>query len=351
VKSNDRLAMLTTRLASAASRLCGSNAQLLKSTSKSLLQQRAACSSLLSSQLAIKNESALSLSTYKLQYAVAAFSTSVKPVSSSDALDLPSNFKLDPKSSFYKKLAAISNDTNNNTDSDSDTEDNTPSTITTSTDIYTSTLPLSTVGSIHLDASIWLKSPIRLDLLQAAVHYYRSCLRGRRKAKTKTIGEVSGSGKKRRQQKGLGRARMGHSRPPHHRKGAKAHGPKNTRDYGDIKLNKKVRKLALRHALSQKYQEGSLVLVNDFDQISYKTKEFDKWIKEVVDEKQSALVLDHDDEDKHRVTANLRAAGANIPHVKVANHLGANVYDIIKYNRLILSLAALEKIESRLKEE
>jgi hypothetical protein len=82
------------------------------------------------------------------------------------------------------------------------------------------------IGTIHLEETVFGRSPIRTDIIHRVVVYQRNKKRGKRNAgaKTKTISEVSGSGKKMRPQKGSGQARCGHKRPPHWRGGAKAHG-------------------------------------------------------------------------------------------------------------------------------
>jgi large subunit ribosomal protein L4 len=107
---------------------------------------------------------------------------------------------------------------------------------------------------LYLNESIFGHDVIRLDLLQRTVEYQRNQKRGQRTAKTKTIGEVRGSTKTVRQQKGTGQAQAGHSRPAHWRGSAKAHGSKGkSQDYSNCNLlNKHVRKLTLTHALSQK---------------------------------------------------------------------------------------------------
>lgn len=215
-------------------------------------------------------------------------------------------------------------------------------------------------GTLHLDASVFGCDPIRVDFLKRAVNYYRARKRGRRKAKTKTISEVSGSGKKVRQQKGTGRARAGHSRPPHWRGGAKAHGPKNITDYGKTKLNKKVRTAATRHVLSQKLKENNLLVLSQLHELpTHKTGQLvrllNPWdiggIKGA-----SALLLDHyypAEEDGmpngfEGVPANLHVASRNIPRFNVANTDAANVWEILKYEKLILTLAAIEHLEKRL---
>lgn len=215
-------------------------------------------------------------------------------------------------------------------------------------------------GSLWLDARVFGRDPIRIDLLKRAVDYIRAKIRGRRSAVTKTIAEVSGSGRKLRPQKGLGKARVGHRRPPHFRGGAKAHGPKNVTDYGNTKLNKKVRKQALCHALSQKLKEGNLMLVNSLEIESHKTRVLDDVLRQWTiggTDGASALVLDHyypaaDSALKmyRGVPANLFAAARNIPRVRVGNTHAANVYDLLKHDKVVLTLEALKVLEGRLKD-
>lgn len=222
---------------------------------------------------------------------------------------------------------------------------------------------LNQVGSIWLNETVFGCDPIRVDLLKRAVDYYRAKKRGRRKAKTKTIGEVSGSGRKLRRQKGTGQARVGHSRPPHFRGGAKAHGPKNVTDYGNTKLNKKVRRLALMNALSQKLKEGNLLLFNQFyDLPSHKTSQLVRLLSPwKIGAKHdqggtSALILDHyyPEDGEHEATPyngvplNLFLASSNVPNVTVGNEHSINVYDILKHEKLVLTLAVLERLEKRL---
>lgn len=221
-------------------------------------------------------------------------------------------------------------------------------------------------GSIHLSSEVFGQDPIRTDILHRCVIYQRNKLRGKRNggARTKTIGEVSGSGKKMRNQKGGGVARAGHKRPAHWRGGAKAHGPKGSIQDYETKLNKKVRKMGIRMALSQKLKEGNLILVDSFSDLgTYKTKVLSKMLYELagvgsVDGK-SGYIVDHvldeineNDEDAVAtslggVDINLKVASGNIFRCKVTNQRNVNVYDLLKHEKLILSLSALEKLEER----
>lgn len=222
-------------------------------------------------------------------------------------------------------------------------------------------------GTLWLDPSVFGADPIRIDLMKQSVDYIRNKIRGRRKAKSKTISEVSGSGRKVRQQKGTGQARAGHSRPAHWRGGAKAHGPKNVVDYGDVKMNRRAKRLAIVSALSQKLKEGNLIVVDNFRLSSHKTSPWSRLLEHgfgIGRGGNSALILDHyleleearegsesADAAYRGVPINLWVASANIKEIKVANQRFANVYDILKKEKLILTISALEQIEGRWKTE
>mmetsp|Transcript_11651 Transcript_11651/g.23892 ORF Transcript_11651/g.23892 Transcript_11651/m.23892 type:complete len:381 (-) Transcript_11651:195-1337(-) len=218
------------------------------------------------------------------------------------------------------------------------------------------------VGTLWLDECVFGCDPIRVDLLKRAAVYYRAKKRGRRKAKTKGIHEVSGSGRKLRPQKGQGRARVGHSRPPHFRGGAVAHGPSNLTDYGKTKLNKKVRHMAIRNALSQKLLEGNLIILNNLYELpTIKTNALAKHLN-IFDigglrGGASALILDdyqpEKDEglDHYGVPVNFWLASRNIPKLMVGSQFKAVVYHILKHEKLVLTVAAVEKLEQRLKVE
>ena len=219
------------------------------------------------------------------------------------------------------------------------------------------------VGTLYLSERIFGHDDIRVDLLARTVQYQRNQKRGKRKAITKTISQVSGSGRKVRQQKGSGRARAGHSRPAHWRGGAKAHGPKGSiQDYANCKLNKRAKRLALTHALSQKLKEGNLILLNHMNVPSYKTKELakllDRW--DVGGRYgTTAYLVDHvaveeekeenvEEETWKGVPVNLSVASQNIYKVHVSNQLRTNVYDILKHEKLVMTVQAVTALEARL---
>lgn len=222
------------------------------------------------------------------------------------------------------------------------------------------------VGTFHLSEHTFGCDPVRVDILHRVVVWQRNKKRGKRNAgaRTKTISEVSGSGRKVRNQKGGGVARAGHSRPAHWRGGAKAHGPKGKIQDYTTKLNKKVRRMGMRHALSQKLLEGNLIITNDMAATTHKTKVLDDMLKQFdVSGKYGATALMVDDakaEDNDKgsedsetfvyggVNVNLKVASGNLPKVKVMNQIACNVYDMLKYKKLFLSLDAVRALEARL---
>jgi len=216
------------------------------------------------------------------------------------------------------------------------------------------------VGTIHLPPYLFGQDPIRIDILHRCVIYQRNKKRGKRfPAITKTISTKSGSGKKMRPQKGSGRARAGHKRAAHWRGGAKAHGPKGAVQDYTTKLNKKVRKMGLRHALSQKLKEGNLILINEMRGPSIKTRELSAALElfdiggKKAEVGATALILDEPEDEEESVGgvhAVLRLASRNLHKIKVLNQMQANVYDILKYDKLMVSLSALQALEDRLPE-
>lgn len=193
-------------------------------------------------------------------------------------------------------------------------------------------------GEIELAEAVF-GLPVRRDILARAVNWQ---LAKRRQGthKTKGISDVQGTTKKPYKQKGTGHARQGSLRSPQFRGGAVIFGPVvRSHEHG---LPKKVRKLALKTALSSKQAEGKLVVVDTLSAKNAKTKEIagklDKlgWT--------SVLLI-----DGPAVDENLRRAAANIKGVDLLPQQGANVYDILRRDLLVLSKAAVEHLEARLK--
>lgn len=157
-------------------------------------------------------------------------------------------------------------------------------------------------------------------------------------ASTKGRSEVSGSTRKLWRQKGTGRARVGTIRSPIRRGGGVIFGPK-PRDYG-CKVPKKVRRQALKIALTTKCQDNKLMILNNFDLETIKTRDFVKVMSNL--SIKNVLIVTHEK------NANLELSSRNVPGVKVLGHEGLNVYDILRYENLVLLESAIPKIEERL---
>lgn len=192
-------------------------------------------------------------------------------------------------------------------------------------------------GEIELPAEVFGAAP-RADIMARVVHWQLAKRRaGTHKAKG--MGEVSGTTKKPYRQKGTGNARQGSLRSPQFRKGGVVHGPV-VRDHG-YSLNKKVRRLGLISALSQKAAEGKLVVLDSAAvPADAKTGAVAKQLKALG--WTSALVVDAAaDENFVRVIRNL-------PKVQVLPTIGANVYDILNHDVLAVTRAGVEALKERL---
>jgi len=192
-------------------------------------------------------------------------------------------------------------------------------------------------GSIDLDEAIFGLEP-RADILHRCV-VYQLAKRQQGTHKTKERNEVSGTTKKFGRQKGSGGARHGNRKAPLFRGGGKAHGPR-VRSHA-INLPKKVRRLALRHALSSKVASGNLVIVDEVKLADAKTKSVISAFEKLG--LGSALIVDTQfDESFGR-------AARNVPGIDLLPVVGANVYDILRKDKLVLTKAAVEGLEARLK--
>lgn len=193
-------------------------------------------------------------------------------------------------------------------------------------------------GSVDLSDEIFGLEP-RTDILQRMVRWQLA----KRQAgthKSKTRGEVHGTTAKMYKQKGTGRARHGAKTAPQFRGGGKAFGPVVRSHAHD--LPKKVRALALKHALSAKVKSDSLIVLEAATAESAKTKALlDQFAKLGL---ASALVVGGGE-----VEANFRLAARNIPNVDVLPVQGINVYDILRRDKLVLTKAAIEALEERFK--
>jgi len=200
------------------------------------------------------------------------------------------------------------------------------------------TLDNSAAGEIDLAESVF-GLPARADLLARVVRW-QLARRQQGTHDTKEIGEISGGGRKPRPQKGSGRSRHGSTRSPQWRKGAVIFGP-TPRSHAH-ELPKKVRSLGLRTALSSKLSEGKLLVIDRAALDAPKTKDVANRFKALG--LASALIIDGE-----AVDANFAKAARNLPGIDVLPQQGANVYDILRRDVLVLTRAAIEKLEARLK--
>src|ERR1700751_123482 len=193
------------------------------------------------------------------------------------------------------------------------------------------------VGSLELADEVF-NAPVNEALLYEAVRHYQAGRRGGN-AKTKTRHEVSGSGKKLWRQKGTGRARMGSIRSPVWRHGGTVHGPQ-PRDYS-YRLPRKMELGALRSALSAKLRDGELKVIEGFTLADHKTKQF-KATLGALECSRKVLVVDNGENRK------LALGSRNIPGVKLGPSRDVNVYDVLGYDRVLLSQAAAARLSESL---
>ena len=195
----------------------------------------------------------------------------------------------------------------------------------------------ASAGSVELGDDIFGLDP-RVDILHRVVRWQRNKAQaGTHKVKTRS--ETSYSKKKIYRQKGTGGARHGDRNAPIFRKGGVYKGP-TPRSHGHD-LPKKVRTLGLKHALSAKAKEGSLVIL-DKATSSGKTAELAKQVKDLGWKR--ALVI-----DGAEVNSEFAQAARNIEGLDILPTIGANVYDILKRDTLVLTKAGVEALEARLK--
>jgi len=192
-------------------------------------------------------------------------------------------------------------------------------------------------GDIELSDDVFGIAP-RADILHRVVTWQLENRRGIARA-TRERSDVARTGKKFGRQKGGGTARHGDRRAPVFIGGGKAHGPR-VRDFNPS-LNKKVRALGLKMALSSKAKDGTLIIVDTLELKDAKTKALIAQIAKL-GFGNTALVIDGDE-----VNTGFALASSNIPKVNVLPAVGANVYDILKHETLVLTRAAVEKLEAR----
>ena len=162
-------------------------------------------------------------------------------------------------------------------------------------------------------------------------------------ASTRTRGQVSGGGAKPWRQKGTGRARAGSTRSPLWKGGGNVHGPQ-PRDWS-YALPKKMRRGALRSALSERLREGNLIVIDSFSLDQPKTKEFVRAMATLGVDGSKALIVDSKD------NRNLILAARNVERVKVVESDEVNIYDVLYHEKLLISRAAAERLAQRLDPE
>lgn len=200
------------------------------------------------------------------------------------------------------------------------------------------TLDAKKAGTVELSDAVFGLEP-RADILQRMVRYQLA----KRRAGTVSVkdrSEINATGAKLYKQKGTGRARHGSRRANLFRGGGKSFGPK-PRSHA-IDLPKKVRALALKHALSSKAKANTLVLIDKCDLKDAKTKELKSRFAKLG--LGSVLVI-----DGAEVQASFLRAARNLAQVDVLPVAGINVYDILRHEKLVLTKSALEALEARFK--
>ena len=201
-------------------------------------------------------------------------------------------------------------------------------------DVYNSKREV--VSNVNLSPAIFgaeVKDHLFYDVI-------RMQLANRRKgsASTKGRSEVRGGGKKPYRQKGTGRARAGSTRSPLWTGGGVIFGPK-PKDYS-YKVTKKVRKAALRSVLTKKLEDKKLIVVDGFDLNEIKTKNFLKIMKKL-DFTKALIVIPERDK-------NLELSSRNVKEVKVLPAQGINVFDVLKYDKLVMTTDAIKVVEKAL---
>lgn len=194
-----------------------------------------------------------------------------------------------------------------------------------------------TVGTIELSEAVF-GAELNEALIYDAVKNYLTNQRQGTVA-TKTRGNTSGSGKKLWKQKGTGRARIASLRSPLWKGGGNVHGPQ-PRDWTS-ELPKKMKRGALRSALSERLREGNIVVVDDLNLSDHKTKTFIGVAEALGLNKKTLLV-------ETAAPQNLVRASRNLPGVTLAADLNVNVYDVVAHEQLVFSKAAIEALQEKL---
>ena len=193
------------------------------------------------------------------------------------------------------------------------------------------------VGEVQLSDAVF-DAPFNEPLIHAAVRNFMANARQGTSA-TKTRGDVSGAGRKLWKQKGTGRARIASLRSPLWKGGGNVHGPQ-PRDWS-YNMPKKMRRGALRSALSERVREGNVVVIEGWSLDKPKTKEFAASLTGLGLEGKTLIVDSFDNE-------NLFVSARNLQRAKVVNSSGLNIYDLLYHEKLVLSQAAVAELEQLL---
>ena len=194
------------------------------------------------------------------------------------------------------------------------------------------------VGDIELDEKIFGVNKLP-DLIHQYIRFQNAKSR-QGTHKTKTRSEVNGRSKKPFSQKGTGNARQGSNKPPNFRGGAVSMGPVN-RDHS-FNLNKKEKKLALKSALSIKFTEKKVFIIDTFEIKSFKTKQLSLDLK-LFDYKSALFIYSENGLDK-----NFKLASSNLPKVSTLNQKGINVKDLISFDKIFIDKQSITEITKRL---
>jgi large subunit ribosomal protein L4 len=205
-------------------------------------------------------------------------------------------------------------------------------------DLKVTTLEGKAAGSVTLNKDIFGLEP-RTDLIQRCI-VWQLAKRRAGTHKVKNRAEINRTGKKMYKQKGTGSARHGSARVNLFRGGGRSFGP-HPRDHS-IDLPKKVRALALRHALSAKAKDGGLIVIDAIDVKEAKTKTLSAQFEKLG--LANALII-----GGAQIEENFGRAARNIPNIDVLPVQGINVYDILRRQQLVLTKAAVEALEARFK--
>ena len=189
-------------------------------------------------------------------------------------------------------------------------------------------------GKIELNDAIFAITPNEFAVHAVVKNYLANQRQGTQSAKTR--GEVRGGGRKPFRQKGTGRHRQGHSTDPSQIGGGIVFAPK-PRDYS-FSVNKKVKRLAMKSALSSKVAADELIVVDKIACDDYKTKTMVEMLKAIGSEKKTLIVLPE-------VDSKVIKSANNIPGVKTCQYNEINVYDILNADKLVIAEGAIAKIE------